>query len=336
MPEILKRYDHDITKVSSNSGTARVRPVPLDYFFDYDHFNQTMSSYCPQMKLHRSIHELYDQPSLLNPIKLTFESANIPRVNGVIDDPVVVPHRVQQFIDKQWPVEKRKAPVRFLMESSWWTWPTSMDGPLVARTFGRILLIREDVRRLAASALLNMQKRYGIDLDPRKQAEEGHRSFVGIHMRTEMDVTDEIFPSYATQAAYYFDYISKLNSTLVFMATGATHENITAFIEKAQDFNVTVVLKKDILEGEDLDLLNSLSWDQRALVDYEIMLRAGHIAGPSESSFTWNLAMRRGNAFIGPRTPDHSPPGNVQWQDRFSKIFGKSDRGKAMMRTIWP
>ena len=51
-----------------------------------------------------------------------------------------------------------------------------------------------------------------------------------------------------------------------------------------------------MLGSEDLRRLEKLSWDQRGLVDYEVMLRAGMIAGTAESSFAWNLAIRRNHA----------------------------------------
>ncbi|KAH8884524.1 hypothetical protein GQ53DRAFT_661656 [Thozetella sp. PMI_491] len=335
LPRVVERNSKDITKTTPNGGKGPMKSTSLEHFFDQKHLEHALSTSCPQMKVHQSMDDLWDVPSLLNAVRFKIMDTGIPMTNGVISDVSNLGGRLQAFVLKHWPKEKRPTPIHFELDLTWFSWPVTADEPAVAQNFGRILRIREDARQLAASALFNMKKLFTLSLDPRKGIHQ--RSFVGVHLRTERDIISKDFPPYETQAAYYLDYITRSKIPLAYMATGATQENITAFAERAKDFNVTVVQKTDILEGEDLNTLYGMSWDQRALVDYEIMLRAGLVAGVAESSFAWNLALRRRNTYGGFGSPEHKSNNSyVQWQDQYSVVFGKSPKGQRMMRTIWP
>lgn len=336
LPEIVKRSEQDITKLIPNPN-GPIRGIPLDYFFDKNHLNYSLSTYCPQMKVYSSINDLYNQPNVQQPIKFGVTDLTESFVNAsVIEHPEEIPRQLKEFLDKQSPPDKRKYPVRFHLSATVFRWPTAYDPPEFVRNFGRILRIREDVRRIAASGLFNMQKQFKLKLDPRSGIKRD--SFVGVHLRTEKDV-EGAFADYDTQAAYYLSYVVDSHAPLVYLASGATGQDIDSFTARAKDFNVTTVVKKDILDGTDIEVLGKLSWDQRALIDYEIMLRAGLVAGMSESSFSWNLAMRRQNAygdFGGSEPVTSGKSHNIMWKDRFSTVFGNSVRGQAMQSTIWP
>lgn len=339
LPGIIPRSDKDISALVPNA-KAPIRGNEMDYFFDMEHLTTTLNRYCPQLRLHRSLDELWDVASLSTAIPLSIMDAGIQLVNtSIIQYPDSVGLLLRQYINKKSPPDQRKHPVRFNLRVTQWVWPTRSDGDLFARNFGRILQIRQDARRLAAAALFNMHKRFRLRLDPRTGIKSD--SFVGVHLRTEKDITDK-FPTYAEQAAYYLDYVAQSKSPVVFLATGASPQNITAFVERAKDFNVTTVMKKDILEDpEDRAALERFNYDQRALVDYEIMLRAGLMTGTSESPFAWNLALRRRNAYGETTTPMLTPESthwssNVQWKDKFSTIFGHSGTALIYQTTIWP
>jgi hypothetical protein len=47
--------------------------------------------------------------------------------------------------------------------------------------------------------------------------------------------------------------------------------------------------KSELLRGEDLEEPEAMSWDQQALVDYEVMLKSSFFAGLQQSS----IAVRR-------------------------------------------
>jgi hypothetical protein len=338
LPGIIKRNDQDISVTTPNA-KAPIHGNDMDYFFDMDHLNSSMATYCPQLRLHRSINDLWEVSSLLQAFPISLQEAGVMLVNQtVIATPSTVGTQLREYINKKSPPHERKHPVRFNLRATYFAWPTISDGEPFARHFGRILRIRSDARRIAAAALFNLHKRFSLGIDPRLGL--NNESFVGVHLRTEKDTElNQNFPTYEEQAAYYLDYAVTSKSRVVFLATGASQENITAFVDRARDFNITTVLKKDILDAEDVSALGRFSYDQRALVDYEIMLRAGLMTGTSESSFAWNLAMRRRNAYRRwgmVVEGEETLGGYTQWRDRFSTIFGQSERGPIMQQTIWP
>ncbi|KAK0734002.1 hypothetical protein B0T26DRAFT_633050 [Lasiosphaeria miniovina] len=336
VPRIVKRDEKDIAVLMPNVGGPQ-RGHPIDYLFKFEHLNQTLAACCPQMKVYRSMDDLYNVPQVMKGHPISLYDIHASLANGsVIDDMPSLGQQIKKYIDEVAPTDNRVYPIRFNLAVTKWAFQTAYDGPAFAGSFGRLLRAHEDARRLAAAALYNLSKGFGFNLDPRKGIKES--TFVGAHLRTETDV-DSLVPDYESQAAYLLDFIVNSRVRVVFLATGATEEQTTAFVARARDFNVTVVLKKDILHGDDLALLDRLSWDQRALVDYEIMLRAGLMAGPSESGYAWNLALRR--RAISGGAPNNSSAfpvssARVQYHDRLSTIFGRSERGSVFMQTIWP
>lgn len=335
LPGIIRRSDKNIANLAPNT-KAPVRGLEMDYFFDTDYLNASLSAHCPQLRLHQSLNDLWEVPSLLTASWMDMHELDIPLVNtSIIEKPSLVGTQLKTFIDKKSPPAERKHPVRFNLHVTNWVWPTESDGADFARHFGRILRVRTDARELAAAALFNLHTRFDLQLDPRKGLRND--SFVGVHLRTEVDTLNKELPSYEEQAAYYLDYAVRSGNRIAYLATGATQANITAFVARARDFNVTVVLKKDILvDPKYTDALDRFSYDQRALVDYEIMLRAGLMTGTSDSPFAWNLALRRRNVYGGGDGAVETVGEIVQFRDRFSTIFGKGKAGRIMQATIWP
>ncbi|EOO02074.1 putative alternative oxidase protein [Phaeoacremonium minimum UCRPA7] len=333
-PDIVRRSDTDITKLNPHP-IGPPKGIPMDYFFDFNHLNQSLAAFCPQMKVYRSLNDLYDVPSVLQAETVALHELTENFVNGtIIEYPDRIRRQFYEHLEELKPAKNRIYPMRVHLAKTAFAWPTAYDDPGFTKNFGRILRIREDIRLLAASGLYNMQKRFNLNLDPRNGIKRD--SFIGVHLRTEKDVAGE-FPPYETQAAYYLNYLAQNHIPVVYLATGATEENVTAFAERAQEFGATSVLKRDILDAPELALLDTFSWDQRALIDYEIMLRAGLITGTSESVFAWNLAMRRKNAYgsSGESKP-LNPELSIQWQDQYSTIFGDAEKSPVYKATIWP
>ncbi|TDZ23922.1 hypothetical protein Cob_v002618 [Colletotrichum orbiculare MAFF 240422] len=330
IPDIIPRSDESLKDVTSSP------PVPFDYLFDNDHFHQVLGTLCPQMKLYSSFNELYNIPEVASAIEFSIPETNQEWVNQtVLADPRNWNVKFREFLDKKSPPEGREYPMRVHLKHTVWVWPTANDTAAVASSFGRILRFRPDARKLAASALFTLSHRYKLNIDPRVNYRAD--SFAGIHLHTEEDVNDKI-PDYVTQAADYFHFLSEANAPVAFLASGATEKNVTSFQQRAEDFNVTVVTKTDLLDDEELEALDDLSWDQRALVDYEIMLRAGVVAGLGSNSFAWNLALRRAYAFgAGPEAVPHPAGSAIAWKDDFTTLYGKhEDHEDAMRATIWP
>lgn len=336
LPDIIKRSEIKIEVLVPHDHGPR-RGIPLEYFFDRDHLENALATHCPQMKIYRSMSDgdLYDHPGLLHPPRMNLgDLTNEFMAGSVMSKPQELAEKINAFMDSKSPPRERKYPFRVHLMTPSFAFPTSYDPPDFADNFGRILRIREDARRLAAAALFNMQKMFRLNLNPKNSLKSN--GFIGVHLRTEKDVQG-VFPSYEDQAADYLDVIVENKIPVIYLATGATKENVTHFRERAEDFNATTVLKTDILEGSDLEALEQLSWDQRALVDYEVMLRAGLMVGTSMSSFAWNLALRRKNTYgYGGDVLNDSMSETVRFKDDYSIVFGRHELGKNIQLSIWP
>lgn len=376
LPRITRRSPADISNLH---GEQQAKGQPLDYMFSSEHLLTSLQAHCPQMRVYRSLDDLYDKPSLLKPLpvsmsQLTGEVAVINDTSTtILANPQNVTRLFAEFYERELPLEKRHYPVRVDMQETVFTWPAHYDGEEFRRDFGRLLRVRDDVRLLAASGLWELARRFGLQLDPRRgishnPAQDKNSRFVGAHLRTEKDVAPPptygdgsppsdrpFFPGYDAQATYFLDYLSASEAPgrVVYLATGLHGEDadVRRFTAKAAELGANVVTKRDVLApGEVAVLNNGLTWDQRSLVDYEIMLRAGFVLGIVESSFAWNLALRRGNAyggggngvgaeyggFLAVPSADPEKPGMMMWQDRYSKLFGDSDRAMSMYYGMWP
>ncbi|CAJ2513413.1 Uu.00g015320.m01.CDS01 [Anthostomella pinea] len=267
VPKVVQRNDRDITKVIPRPP----RGTSLDYFYDRHHFNRSMSTLCPQMRLYWSIYELFDTP-MGNPVKLSLSNMDIQRVNEtVLERPGDWSLKFQEYLK----MKKLNLPVK------------------------------------------------------------GSTGFAGVHLRTGEDVWSR-FLAYDVQAAAYLNSLVQSSYSVAFLASGATPENMTAFAERAVDFNITVVTKADLLEEAELEYLHSLTWYQQALVDYELLLRAGLMVGTCESSFAWNIALRRAasiDSIGGDTVVDEQGP--IRWQDRLSTIIGEQGKSGNLQLSIW-
>ena len=99
-----------------------------------------------------------------------------------------------------------------------------------------------------------------------------------------------------------------------------------------------VVTKFSLLSGEDLALLESMSWDQQALVDYIILARSSRFLGVRDSSFSYNLAIARqafGRGTCGGEETVTALAQGVVYQDDMSVLIGKADNPD-FRHGLWP
>jgi hypothetical protein len=334
--------------VLAPNAKAPQRGQPIDFLFDAAHLNETLATHCPQLKLHRSMDDLWEVSSLLHSKPLSLQHVEVLLRNGsIITHPELIHSQVAAYVERMSPVEKRRHPVRFHMAATYFAWPTDEDPVVLARNFGRILRVRDDARRLAAAAIFNMARRFKLRVEPRA-GNGGIRldnSYVAAHLRVEEDAGEK-FPLFDRQASSYLSFANQAGVDVLFLATGANEANVSSFKSRSRDFNLTVVTKADLLEDkpEERGALSRLTYDQRALVDHEIMLRSGLLTGFAASAFAWDAALRRRNAFDGgakagakkPLQTSTYPNLPIEWRDAFSILFGPADLAAAMLETMWP
>ncbi|EFX05648.1 hypothetical protein CMQ_3717 [Grosmannia clavigera kw1407] len=344
LPGIVRRSHVDMSVIVPGDVGPR-RGVSLGHFFDLGHLNSSLATYCPQMAVYESMNSFFDKPSMLEATKL-----NIYKLPGVetlktlhdrntrvLAHPELLGQQIRTFLNRKSPPGERRYPYHVhLVPTPQNAFPAATtESAALYANFGRLLRVRNDLRRLAAAALFNLHTAFALRLD----LHSGIRAdaFAAVELRTEKDATKAAFPSYTVQASDALSYLTNNNMSVAFLGTGATVANTTAFVKRAAEFDINVVTKEDLVEGMDASLLGSLSWDQLGLVDYELMMHAGLFTGTARSSFAWNLALRRQHAFgtPGPANSSHLD-GHIRWHDRFSTLYGNGGIGDAFEQTIWP
>ena len=96
--------------------------------------------------------------------------------------------------------------------------------------------------------------------------------------------------SFESQARAYKDFATNYALPVIYVASGNLSSTIL-FADLVAP--ITVVTKISLLSGADLELLNSLSWDQQAEADHLVLLKASKFLGMSQSGFSWAVAVAR-------------------------------------------
>ena len=157
----------------------------------------TYCSHCPGIELHSSLSDLYDVPSLLQPVDVAITNDELNE-DSVMKDPGSWEMKLWQRIDEELPVASRHYPVRIRLMNSTSYSPRLRrrrgDGP--RNRIPRPRALRPASRGLRA---LSLSQRFNLDMDPRSAPDRD--SFIGVHLRIEKDAEKLKFPSYGTQAA---------------------------------------------------------------------------------------------------------------------------------------
>lgn len=197
-------------------------------------------------------------------------------------------------------VDKDKRPALPVM----WAWPVHRDGAEFANTFGSLLKFNPRLMRLGRRALEGMREfsrtigdeeaefvKRGAGGSREHEGREG--KFLGVHLRSEIDA-EKFWPTYAEQREAYLRKAAEKNLTSVAYVACGDAGQIARFGRDAQaQLGMTVVSKTDVLAGADLAELESLTWDQQAIVDFIVLAGSDYFVGNSRSSFSIFLAQRR-------------------------------------------
>ncbi|KAF8846914.1 hypothetical protein BDZ45DRAFT_783552 [Acephala macrosclerotiorum] len=288
LPRISIRNESDISKI--HTGVLK----NMAYVFDTRHFIDSISLSCPELKLFSSLDDFkgtnnWNNPVLLNP------NAALPKVG------FEKPELWGKFFWGWWYTDiaeqhnfagiMKKGPVFVKLMRSHLTWPILSDGEAFSTQFGRILKLRADARGLATNVLMNLVQEYGLGVDIESLIFEN--AFWGVHLRAEKDALDglpvaeksKLYPTYGMRSKLYLDHMmrerNKVNTRLVFVASGDP-DQVAKFWKDAKVANLTMISK-----------LNSLTWDQQALVDLMVLTKAGEFLGVGRSGFDWTIVGRR-------------------------------------------
>ncbi|KAI8177087.1 hypothetical protein K4K53_008496 [Colletotrichum sp. SAR 10_77] len=314
MPRIFKRNDSDISHIRTG------RRQEMEYLFDRQHFIDSLHLSCPQLRLYNDTDEVYESlgPARTWSLGLFPESLvdedNIPSTG--IEHPErwqAQLHRWLDDIDNTTDVaptgRPTEGPMMVDLGRSYLTFPINSDGEVFATTFGNILKFRADVRQLATATILSID-----------------RHFFGAHLRTEKDALDSWNPTdpmwewseFSKQTDAFFDQAGRWDLTVMYVASG-NETQVDMLEAAAEPRGVRVVTKQDLLTGKNRKRLDALTWDQKGMIDFLVMLGAAQFGGVGHSSFAWNVALKR---HIFSEEKEGFLKGPQMLSDELSQIYG--------------
>lgn len=293
LPNIALRdeddMEHDHSHNEKRHGPGR---KGMDYMFDVNHFADSLRMSCPDLVLIRHMEETFSprRRGLLPDHLFT----NVP-ASG-LEHPEEWPIRLKAWIQENMPSHPEKEPIVIDLEQSFLHYPTHSDGHKFAHTFGNILKFRPDVRGLATTTLNKLSEWYELPLNMSESIMKP--SFMGAHLETENPFleqrhnVDVAYSHFQAQCAAYIEQATSSHVSLMYVASGNLPE-IHKLGLLATGASIAVTHKEDLLKDKDMEQLEMLKWDQRALVDYLVLLKAQGFAGVGHSSFSWQVAVTR-------------------------------------------
>lgn len=139
----------------------------------------------------------------------------------------------------------------------------------------------------------------------------------------------------------YLRYARQFNLPVIYVASG----NLSSIAMFAKSIAPTpVVTKFMLLSGDDLMLLQSLSWDQQGQVDYLVLQKASQFLGLTDSSFSWGVAATRHALSTGGTCGKESSrrrwikreEKDISFRDDYTIIVGGKNKLDFNVQWFWP
>lgn len=313
----------------------------FDSFFDEDWFLHAIDAACPQMVVYRPQAEhsmVAPLPGRYQPWSRRMDEEKANSRKAYLEHLDTWLNETGQY--------KQDEPNVANLERTLWNFDTRSLPDGVRRNIGQLLRINPTVRRLAASVVQKLATTYSIDFDPAESVPR--RAFYGAHLRTEADAVSAGWlnapnANFSAQTDAYMQHALKYNFRVMYVASG-NETDLALFAEKAAQHvpPLNVTSKLALLAPAEADELAALTWDQQALVDYEVLQRCSVFGGFVRSSFSYNIAMTRnqwlrdrGRA-MDPWFVIHSESG-VAFDDGVSRVIGRDELHEARIpRGMWP
>lgn len=323
--------------------------IDLSYMFDTEHLYRTLAADCPQLRFVHEDDEDMDIPPrkdavTVNPKLLLPE----PWWGHVVKDPSqfrpALDALIATTVDAKNLHPDPKHPFRISFDDGIsFSWPVAYDPPEFNADWGHLAKDPHRIRVLSARILYRLYRKFGGEgQDPSRISQD---LFLGAHIRTESDAAVEGWTSFETQATHVRDTAIAAGLSAVYVATGTASDaaRLSRFLAdvmipvknvggnetaEPQTSGVRVWQKWDFMDDQDLMVMDSLTWDQMALIDLDIMLRASRFVGIWESSWSWTIALKR-HAWSkeDPYDYERHP---ITYEDGLSAIYG-SPRGQPII-----
>lgn len=337
LPGMASRSQTDISNVWASR-------APFGLFFDEEWFLSAMSQACPQMTIYK--------PKEGDQLSEALPGNYLPHTRRMDEHPDNTRQAYLAHLESWLSSQPAYSPDNLTLvnlERTLWDVDTRSLPSSFRRNFPQILRTSPPIRRLAALtvqnlAFLNSSSR--LHIDPRDAIPKA--AFYGAHLRTEADAQTAGWNSapnsnFSAQSDAYIAHALDHNLEVMYVASGNASE-LARFRSKAAAHSspLTVTSKLDLLPPSVLRELENLTWDQQALVDYEVLQRCSVLGGFVKSSFSFNVAVSRAQRgedegrVVWPERVRHVDDG-VCFDDGVSRVVGRDGWHEARIpRGMWP
>ncbi|RMY48811.1 hypothetical protein D0863_15299 [Hortaea werneckii] len=333
LPTMATRSPADLSNVWASRGG-------FDVMFDESWFLSALGWACPQM----GVYKPRSQEEMVEPL----EGVYVPPSRRVDVEGGNSREGFRAHLGSWVRERKREGEGMVLVNvgRTLWEVDTRSLPPGFRRNFGQLLRINPVIRRLAAIVVERLATERDLKIDP--LAAIPPQAFYGAHLRTEADAQaigwlNEPNTNFSAQTDAYIAHALSHGLRTIYVSSGSAEE-IARFASKAASHSppLTVVSKHSLLPPQGLRDLDALTWDQQALVDYEVLLRASVFGGFVKSSFSYNIAMTRAQwgenrgRVVEPWRVLHEEVG-VAFDDGLSRVVGRDGWHEGRIpRGMWP
>jgi hypothetical protein len=327
LPKIIVKDEDDASK----DGNA----YEMEYMFDTNHFLASLRLSCPELRVFKSFAETPNRQFSTNaPIPLSPESLATRDEYGQIATEKWRGSFYEWLAQHLAP--DAEGPVFIQLARSYLQYPINSDEPAFAHDFGKILKFRNDVRALATTALTKMSAAYLLKANIKEPIL--HKSFFGAYLTTQDQATlpqddARVEARFKSQLKLYMEQRYQSNLTIFYLASD-DNSFASKFITSANNTNVVVTTKFDLVKGKDREDLLALGPEQQALVDFLILSKAGDFAGVGYSSLAWNLALMRHQ--FSEQEDYWLNTAEALLSDELSQIYGPPGGHPEFSRSMWP
>lgn len=337
LPSMATRSPADLSNVWASRGE-------FELFFDEDWFLRALERACPQMAVYKPRSE--GERGMVEPLEGWYSppSRRVDVEEGNSREGFRA--HLGGWLGERGEGEEGGKMVLVNVGRTLWEVDTRSLPPGFRRNFGQLLRINPMIRRLAAMVVERLAQERNLVIDPKTAIPP--QAFYGAHLRTEADAQaigwlEEPYTNFSAQTDAYIASALHHGLRTVYVSSGSGEE-ISRFATKAAAHSppLSVLSKHSLLPPQALRDLEALTWDQQALVDWEVLQRSSVFGGFVKSSFSYNIAMTRAQwgedrgRVVEPWRVMHEEEG-VAFDDGISRVVGRDGWHEGRIpRGMWP
>ncbi|CAN8096846.1 unnamed protein product [Discula destructiva] len=341
LPRIVVR-DDDIANYKTSKSTD------FGYMFDSAHFTESMHKSCPPMRIYATLEEAVQARGFTGDTDQLHLEPDALTGDGLVQPEAWRDKFYEWLAGQAVPLVEPEGDTRQTVivnvDRCYMSYPIYSDGEGFAHSFSSILSPRKDLRALASGVIRGLAQKFSLPPTLDLSLPVLPDAFFGAHLRIERDAAMtwavENGWTHATYEAQAADYLAQAESGRssprgggggIYAASGDA-EGTKRFAADAAARNWTVVDKFDILGSEEADALRALRWDQQAIVDYLVLLKASDFAGVAHSSFSWSVALKR---HLAAKMTEGYLNAPERLHDDLSVVYGPTG-AEQFTEALWP